>query len=383
MISLSEHPLLALKQVGLSTLATFAFGGALAAQESKQQAVAVFAETPPTIDGELDSMWSQVDWNMIEIPASMIDPRWVTPTADFAGQFKVLFDADSVYVAIEVVDDIVAVYSTGASAWSDDSIELFFDLANDGGPYDGLTLQTMFRAVDDGEFYYKQQGAMPFTTTQVDREMVLTEKGYRVEVRLDWSVWGVDILDLLNQQIGFDIHINDKDVINPEATWATARLIWNNQQLNNHEFADEFGELTLLESPPTREYGPYILQDIAGEAWVLSDEFEWLKADAAPFLYSTSFQRWLFLPEESFSVAGAWAYAFAGSDSGGIAAEGEPAYGPYRLTTIENQEWIETAEFGWLVADQRPWFYSFANQGWLYLEESAFTGTGAWVFGSK
>ena len=335
---------------------------------------AVRVESPPAIDGIIEDVWSQSDWVSIDYLAP--DP-WVTPETLFAAEYKMLFDFESIYILVKVVDDIVAVYTTGNSAWSDDAVELFFDMANDGGSYDSFTTQVYFRAVDDDQFYYQQIGATPVDSSQIDREMTETDDGYIVEFRVNWSMWGVDAFELT--EIGFDIFVNDGDVKND---WAPARLIWNNKEGDNNESAENFGVVNLIFEPEVNNYGPYDIVDSDGSGWIKSDEMNWLLVDFAPWLYSASTSSWIFGPESALEAAGGtWLYITRGQNGGQLAEGDEAAYGPYKIILSDQEVWIETNELGWLWLNQNSsWCFSSSLSHWVHAPESAFTNGGLWAF---
>lgn len=259
---------------------------------SKLEADAVRVDDAPTIDGEIDGAWDMASWNQI---AYLMPDPWVTPDTPFEAMYKLLWDDTNLYILVEVVDDVLAVYTEGVGAWQDDSIELFFDLANDGGAYDSFTSQTYFRAVDDEAFY--AGGGTEITT--IDRNTVETDTGYRVEISVAWSNWGVTAGDL--SAIGFDINVNDGDVRND---WAPARLLWNNTANDSSQSAEGFGIVNLVEDTGGSMYGGYPLQD----GWIETDEAGWLYVGGNSWLYSLSMEGWMYASSESFGSSGTWFY---------------------------------------------------------------------------
>lgn len=254
---------------------------AVASAQLGLEADAVRTSSPPTIDGDVDAMWDQAAWN--EITWLVPDP-WPTPSAPFAAEWKALWDDQNFYLLIDVVDDILGTFTSGAGAWQDDSIELFFDLGNDGGLYNSLTSQVYFRSEFDGEFY---NGANPrgAQVAELTRATTVTDDGYRVEVAIPWSNWGASIADI--GAIGFDIHVNDGEEI---VDSRPARLVWNNTNNDNHSAADYFGTVNLVDEPA----GPSVY--IPG-ADVLEGDWEFV----APFgSYNRQFAPWIFHPEHNF-----------------------------------------------------------------------------------
>ncbi len=85
----------------------------------------------PVIDGVADSLWDAATWD--SIPHAYIG---AAPTkADFAGRYKVMWDAGRVYMLVEIVDDSVSDTHTDPldNYYNDDALELFVDENRDGG----------------------------------------------------------------------------------------------------------------------------------------------------------------------------------------------------------------------------------------------------------
>jgi hypothetical protein len=95
---------------------------------------------PIRIDGDL-SEWSKVKGFRLDqekfffVGQGMSSSKWKGP-ADLSAVFKVQWDAQAVYIAVEVMDDRVTephgslVKGTETGSWDDDGVEIMFD--NDG-----------------------------------------------------------------------------------------------------------------------------------------------------------------------------------------------------------------------------------------------------------
>lgn len=87
---------------------------------------------PIQIDGcSKDAMWANAEWNSLNY-------RWMggTPdTADYSGQFKLLWDENYLYLLVKVVDD--SLHPTLADGinnyWKGDYVEIFLDEDQSGG----------------------------------------------------------------------------------------------------------------------------------------------------------------------------------------------------------------------------------------------------------
>jgi len=268
--------------------------GTLILGDSPQTAYAPMGT--PVLDGMLDAAYDVVSWNAIDWDIREIDPRWVEDT-DIEARFKALHDESGLYFFVEVTDDILARYRE-PGLWNDDTLEFFFDLLNDGGAYDTLTTQVIFHGIDDGEFYLgggDTSGASGF-----DREVVVTDGvGYDVEFFVPWSAWGVTLADVT--EIGLDIHVNDMDVSNPDASWAPARRVWSDRNNANHQTADGYGTLFLAEDPNVDPgdgtwYGYTIDEngDVFTDAWM---GWVWIGED--PWVWSYSLLQYIYVPNDS------------------------------------------------------------------------------------
>jgi len=93
---------------------------------------AAFTSEPIQIDGcSKDSMWSTVEWNSLNYRWMGADPD----PSDYNGQFKLLWDANYLYLFVKVEDD--SLHSTLADGinnyWKGDYVELFLDEDQSGG----------------------------------------------------------------------------------------------------------------------------------------------------------------------------------------------------------------------------------------------------------
>jgi hypothetical protein len=78
-----------------------------------------YAVEPPVIDGQVDGVWAAAATHAF-VP--LADP------ADGSGTWKVLYDANNLYILVEVTDD--SLKNDSANSWLDDSVEVYFDGGN-------------------------------------------------------------------------------------------------------------------------------------------------------------------------------------------------------------------------------------------------------------
>lgn len=102
--------------------------------ENRTEYAAPFAAVAPTVDGIDDEfVWSQATWHAI-------DSLWLGEDFagdEFAGRFKVAWNEDSVFVLVEIVDDVL--YDGHrpplVQYWDDDCLEIFVDEDHSGGDH--------------------------------------------------------------------------------------------------------------------------------------------------------------------------------------------------------------------------------------------------------
>ena len=157
--------------------------------------------TAVTIDGTIESVWSNaVSYNCENVPNGASE---ITDDNDLSGSFRMLWDANNLYILAEVTDDIIK--DDSDSPWQDDGIEIFIDIGNDKADSYG----------DDDYQYGFEAGGSNFTeykhdsTTGVSYSAASVTGGYVIEAQIPWSTLGetaaVDVL------MGFDINLVDDD----------------------------------------------------------------------------------------------------------------------------------------------------------------------------
>ena len=151
----------------------------------------------PVIDGEADDIWADA------AEASFVP---LEDPADGSGIWKALYDAENLYVLVDVTDD--SLQNDTASSWQDDSVEIYFDGGN-------TKLSTALSG-DDHQYTFgwtteEIQGTnIDGYTDGIEHAQVDTETGWRIEVKMPWmSIWGV--VPQAGDLIGIDCYYNDDD----------------------------------------------------------------------------------------------------------------------------------------------------------------------------
>jgi len=156
-----------------------------------------FATAAPVIDGQADAIWNAASTQSF-VPLD--DP------ADGSGTWKVLYDAENLYVLVDITDD--SLKNDSAAAWQDDSVEVYFDGGNSKltTPLSGDDHQYTFGWTADDIQGTNITGA----TEGIEQAQVTTATGWRIEIKMPWlSIQGAapQVWDL----IGIDCYYNDDD----------------------------------------------------------------------------------------------------------------------------------------------------------------------------
>ncbi len=137
------------------------------------------AAQPPVLDGEVDDIWADASEQYF-VPLD--DP------ANGSGIWKVLYDAENLYVLVDVTDD--SLQNDSASSWQDDSVEIYFDGGNTklDTPLSGDDHQYTLGWTTD-----EIQGTNADGYTEgIEHAQMDTGTGWRIEVKMPWmSIWGV------------------------------------------------------------------------------------------------------------------------------------------------------------------------------------------------
>ena len=156
-----------------------------------------FAMKAPVIDGEADLVWE-------DAPAYYFVP--LADPADGSGTWKVLYDAENLYVLVDITDD--SLQNDSANAWQDDSVEVYFDGGN-------TKLSTALSG-DDHQYTFGwtaddiQGTNIAGYTEGIEQAQVTTATGWRIEIKMPWlAIQGAaaEARDL----IGIDCYYNDDD----------------------------------------------------------------------------------------------------------------------------------------------------------------------------
>jgi hypothetical protein len=176
---------------------------------------AVFASTPPKIDGYLD------DWSLNRYPVEQVvygAANW-TDLADLSAKLMVAWDNTALYLGVKVKDDVYAQNSHGEYIYLGDSLEVLLDKDVSGDFYLArLSSDDYQLGISPGspapgkspEAYLWFPSSVSGARTQVTIASIRTGHGYQVEVAIPWSLFGITPAQGQHYGFGFSVSDNDK-----------------------------------------------------------------------------------------------------------------------------------------------------------------------------
>ncbi|UAY52782.1 putative Ig domain-containing protein [Ferruginibacter albus] len=179
----------------------------------------------PILDGTIDTNWAKAPVTSITKTING------TKQADFAAQWRAMYDNTYLYVLVEVKDATLKAPPYGPNTWDDDAVELYIDGNNEKSTsYDANDRQYGFN-----------WGVTPSTTamygtanrTGIVYAIPTVSGGYNLAVKIPWST--LSVTPSAGKQMGFDININDNDGGNADKT-RQATNSWfstSNQEFTN------------------------------------------------------------------------------------------------------------------------------------------------------
>ncbi len=240
---------------------------------------AVQLAAPPVLDGSLDE-WAGFPCYTLDQKEQIAygDPAsWGGP-ADLSGSLCWGWDDQALYLAVEVRDDVLRIFSRG-NFWENDYIELWVDV-DLAGDFDeaqnnGDDFQFGFLPGNFSDIPARATVFVPGVSTsklrQIEVAFAPLEGGYRGEIKIPWDVFG-EHLDLSNQRLGVALAFSDCDAEKPaqEMMISTAPksisqwgnpMLWNNLSLVGASSSPAPTETPAsaavsTDAPPTTGSGP-------------------------------------------------------------------------------------------------------------------------------
>jgi len=198
---------------------------------------------PPVLDGEVDPIWSiaSVQYIRTTIEGTVTSPE------DCSGSWRAMWDAEYIYVIVDVNDD--SKRNDSGSAYLDDSVEFYFDGGNSKGP--GSPLSGNDRQYTFGWTATDIQGTNT-NISGVEHAQVDTATGWRIEMRLPWvSLQGT--APVMGDLIGIDVFINDDD---DGADSREAQIATYGNDSGDWQVPSDWGTAVLVKGSSERASGP-------------------------------------------------------------------------------------------------------------------------------
>ncbi len=172
--------------------------------------------TAPAIDGDLSEY---AGLEVLEIPFTAIWEGQTTDEADLTGSFSVAYDDDFLYVAVEVMDDVVVsniAPNDVKGHWRSDSVEITVDPAGPGASEHTLTTfkTGIFPFDTEGNVQAERdadanQGIISLTAPDMQVASSRTDSGYILEVAIPWNAVPGEVAP--GDTIGFNVLLYDCD----------------------------------------------------------------------------------------------------------------------------------------------------------------------------
>ncbi|MEQ8472150.1 MAG: sugar-binding protein [Marinoscillum sp.] len=195
----------------------------------------------------------EAEWS--EVPARGISNVTVGGMpGDFSGQWRAMYDNQSLYVLVEVSDNSLN-NDSGSEWWNDDVVNIFIDGNNSKGTsFDGVNdFQIGFRW-NDGTVHLGGNSVQ--NASGITFNMFAVSGGYTLKAAIPWSTIGVS--PSIGYTIGFDVAVDDDDGGGTRdaqiSSFATTEMGWSNPSL--------FGSVYMTTCEPITPTTPVITSDL-------------------------------------------------------------------------------------------------------------------------
>ena len=170
---------------------------------------------PPSVDGDLS------EWTFLPYPAAVpIDGQTnLDGPSDLAATWNTAWDAENLYLAVDVNDSTFVQVSHGASLDQGDSLEIWLNAQSAGsagaqalGPTDfrlGLSPGNLISPVGGPEAYLWLPAELARSAPEVKIGAKKSSTGYTLEAAIPWRLFGVT--PSAGQSYGLALNLNDDD----------------------------------------------------------------------------------------------------------------------------------------------------------------------------
>lgn len=189
--------------------------------------------TPPTIDGVEENIWDNVPQHELAVTENGLP---YPDTNTLKANYKVMWDATSLYVFVKVKDDILVMDSPQLDFFRDDAVSIFIDaLDNNSSTYDA---NDYYIGMKQGSSDIIVNNVL-YTGGGITKTDVVTIEGYNMEVKIDWAYLG--LTPNTTNPIGLDFRVDDDD----NGGSREHHLLWNDETSTLWGDPSKFGVLML------------------------------------------------------------------------------------------------------------------------------------------
>jgi hypothetical protein len=230
-------------KIGILFLALFFSIVFIFAQMSPDSLMINQYSSAPVIDAVCDAVYGDAGKEIaIAIQDSTDNPELLEEPADLSGYFKAGWFGDSLYIIIDVMDDILDTDDQGAT-YNNDGVEIYFDGDNSKLVSSAdMDNDILIRIEADQEHWPLPPmcvvGPCELFDTTLARFKTLvkdTEDGYSIEFA--FSIEGLGIVGDDRGWFGFDVQVNDADNDPPGAGDRETILRWHSESDNTWHWA--------------------------------------------------------------------------------------------------------------------------------------------------
>lgn len=209
----------------------------------------------PQLDGTIEALWESAGIFAVENEI-MVQPD--DDHATIGARFRTLWTAEALYVLVEIEDDVL--FNQAPQHAQNDMVEIYLDLNNSkSSVYDGID-DDQFRFLPLSRGFSSDRNV---TAEQIQFGTAQTDSGWRLEVKLPWSVLTSDpdgFTPQSGQLIGFEIMVGDND----QDVRRRALLGWTAETNIAWRDPSVFGVMRLTETGTT-DREPFVIPEIVSD----------------------------------------------------------------------------------------------------------------------
>jgi hypothetical protein len=202
------------------------------------------AGQPPAFDFLFDNMNLQEIGVDNSFPIENVIAGEVTDAADFTGNLDMVWDADSVYMTFDIMDD--SIYLGATNVYEDDNIEVYFDMDNSKNPLWPRNAGWPNTSYDTNDYQLRLVPESDFSVNNslegVRQVYTVTEDGYQFNLHIAWDSLMAGFDAAAGSIIGFDVLASDNDADN-----GRNQITWNSTTIMPWNDASYFGTVELLD----------------------------------------------------------------------------------------------------------------------------------------